>query len=583
VLHLFGANVRLIMLWCLLAAGLFQISDQALNPLAAFSFHYPTLGIQLSICLAFIALYLRNGFIGYVYIGLSFWLIFMLWYEVNLILIPISFCLVFASMHTNKTHSLLAISLYCSVYLLLFIYVKKQADGEYPGSAISLDPMLASIAYFKQLSGMLPGISYLSRGLQNISFESLTSKTLRSVVALTVFFLSGWLIYLILNPRSALVKFKAEGRSRPKKNLVIISIGMILLPAVFPAISMRYQNEVSWGAPALPVYYQNLGLAYFMATSILSLTRSNCSAAIFSFLIGTYLAFNLTANSVMASVVDNAFREPRESLIYAAKSGLFDGVKDGDEIRMVKVPEFLGSDFLYQLTKKRISVSGDNVSILKIAPQSEASVYTLEREISEPYRYRLYNALKEKSYGSYKLENNADNIFRVGFMSGDIGAGVKYYPVKTPSNFGVEILLVSLNQKKPNSTILSNHSDYRGFTIERDGLSPDIYNVIFGDGSRWLNAGKIKLQPNVSTHLSLQVNGSNVRVYVNGCPIIRRTIQGQIVGSDSPLFLGNWVGSGRNFSGFIEEVVIHEGDRSEQEIIAQSNVLGLRTLSCSSI
>ena len=380
ILALLGASLRYIVLWAVILVSLFQISI-GLDAVAGFAFHYQVLGIQLSIVLIFFVKWLENNNPTYLYSALILWLIFMLSYETNSIFIPIAFVLMLFKKGGDKKIPILLLVLTALVYLALNLYFRVHANGaSYMGTAFG-DSSKIGIAYLKQLTATFPLISYLAITHKSLPFLSLIKETLTSMLTWSVFIFSC-IFFMKCASEKLLITF-------PKPEAFIISGGMFLLPAIFPAISLRYQNEVGWGAGTLPTYYQCFGLAFFIAWQISSFWRRSKYHFFLPIAMSVYLALNLSINLLMVEIIDKGMREPRESFANQAKLGLFSHVKDGDIIRVVNVAGFINENLIYQWTGKRVFMTKGDHMWHRESPGKFAKTFVLSRSSTAEHKYML--------------------------------------------------------------------------------------------------------------------------------------------------------------------------------------------------
>jgi hypothetical protein len=372
---LLGARIRFLVIWAIFLVGLFQISGAGLDPVAGFAFHYPILGIQLSIVfILFIKWYLNKNIL-YLYCSLAFWLFFMLSYEINFIIIPIAFSLLLFNYDKckNKFPIFLLISVSCLYLFLNFYFRNHSSGGGYQGSAFSFSSNIG-IAYLKQLTSSLPLISYSFITHNLFPTGSLFIEMLSSYFAWLIFIFS-FVIFIFFG------KFKSSV-AKIRKEAFIISLGMFMLPAIFPAISLRYQNEVGWGAGTLPVYYQNFGFAFFGAYAISSIPKAGVFRIVLPILMSVYLATNFTINLGMVKVIDKLWREPRDIFAFQAQSGLFSQVQDGDIIHVKNVNNYINSNLIFQWSGKRIFIPTDDHFWFPEAPSANANSFELSYSIS---------------------------------------------------------------------------------------------------------------------------------------------------------------------------------------------------------
>lgn len=402
VMWLLGATIRLLIIWAILFVGLFQISGPGLNPVAGFAFHYPILGAQLAIVLILFIKWVLFKSPKYLYLTLILWLFFMLAYEVNFIFIPIAFVIMFLNGDQYRKLPGFLLILTACLYLALTFYIRGHADGSgYVGSAFGLLPDIA-LAYLKQLTAAFPFISYLSITHNSFPLDSLFREVINSYLAWAVFIISLVIFVGLITIKSSVSTLRREA--------FVISLGMFLLPAIFPAISLKYQNEVDWGAGTLPIYYQYFGVAFFGAWAMSFVPRVGISRFVISIVISLYLAFNVTINSGMVKIIDMQWREPRDVFAVQAQAGLFSQVEDGDIINVKNAPHYINSNLIFQWSGKRVYVPTDDHYWFPEAPNKFANVFDLSRNGSD------------RSYQLFPVIYNATLLEGIQF------AANQYYP-----------------------------------------------------------------------------------------------------------------------------------------------------------
>lgn len=381
MLWLLGAKIRFLVVWAILLVGLFQISGQGLDPVAGFAFHYQVLGIQLTIVMILFIKWQLNANPKYLYSALILWLLFMLFYEINSIFIPIALAIMFINGDQyKKLPGFLLISTAC-LYLALNFYISIHANGGYVGSAFGL-PSKMVLAYLKQLSATFPFTSYLAIIHNSYPIGSLVKETMGSALAWAVFICSLIIFATFTSVKSSANTLRSEA--------FLISLGMFLLPAIFPAISLRYQNEVNWGLGTLPVYYQYFGLSFFAAYAMTFIPTSGSLRFVVPILISIYLALNVTINSSMVKILDKVWREPRDAFAVQAQSGLFSQVLDGDIIKTKDVAHYINSNLIFQWSGKRVYVPTDDHYWFSEAPNKTAKTFELSRSTVD-HRYHLFS------------------------------------------------------------------------------------------------------------------------------------------------------------------------------------------------
>ena len=167
---------------------------------------------------------------------------------------------------------------------------------------------------------------------------------------------------------------------------------MLVLPALIASISLRFQNQINWGWPALTIYYQIFGIAYFFVLTFDYISKYKLLLLINIIIISIYMSFNYSVNYSTAAIMDLSYKAPRDGFIRFVKSSLSD-LNDGDAVLFSSsVPIFITTNFIYSQTKKYIYEipSPGRVQPLK-APPSNGRKYQIFRDGSDQYRIEPLN------------------------------------------------------------------------------------------------------------------------------------------------------------------------------------------------
>ncbi len=562
MLWILGATLRLLIIWAIFLVGLFQINGVELDPLAGFCFHYPMLGIQLTLVLILFIKWLQTNKLSLLIISLILWLLIMTAYEINIIFIPIAFMLMVINGDQYKKYPAFLLIFFTCAYLALNFYIRSHATGTYPGSEFGLVSKMGS-AYLKQVTASLPGISYLAITHKVLPIKILIKQAIDSGLAWCVF-VTSLVVLTFLTKRN----FCVFG----KKDVVVISVCMVLLPAVFPAISLRYQSEVIWGGGTLPVYYQNFGLAFFAAWLFLKINTYKVRLIV-SLLISGYLALNVTMNYKMVEDADLILREPRESFITQAKAGLLDEVLDGDIIYFKNLSHDVNSDLIFEATGKRVYDPKGNHTWYPESSGINPKTFVLLRKTDGLRNYSI-EKITPKNRALFLLHASGKEILHTGYED-EASTSLALPPIKFEKNMSIEVLVESKAPQVNHATILSNHNwrDISGITIESVNIEKNEYIVAFGSGKSWMEAGRFNLKPDSRNLISIQVSEKSVNLYVNGVIINHAVLPDSIAQSAIEVNVGNWEAGDRPFQGLIEEVFISDSVKTAQAVLNDTNRL----------
>lgn len=385
ILYYLGLKRNTILLWAILFVGLFQISD-ALDPTAAFAFHYQVRALELFAPLIFLLKWSKHLKTKYLIYAMIFWFWSMLFYEINAIFLAI--CVVFILKKSQNqerkitVQNLLIVTLPIVAYGLLNYYVRSQAtNANYQGSSFG-EISLFLPAYVKQLYSAFPLTFFFSQSNKAGFFDLLTIG-LHSPLAWAIF-IFGAIIFCIITPH---VIKNELGSLVGKFEILVISLSMLLLPPILPAISARYQQEVGWGHATLPVYYQYVGAAMLI---LWILSRINLDSQVIRLMlaltIGLYLSLNTMMNTQTANRADaEYYRGPRELFINQTRDGLFDEVKDGDIVEVSSTPHYINANFIFEGCGKNVYVPSDDHAWYPEAPAPDGQRFKLSRNQSGRY------------------------------------------------------------------------------------------------------------------------------------------------------------------------------------------------------
>ncbi len=374
VLHKLKVPKVLIYIWAVMFFGLFQVHANGLDPVAGFAFHYQILLVQLSILLLIFLRWMssdRNN-IGLMWV-LLVWFLFMGFYEINIIFIPIvaMFILLEKKYQFDKKKKLMIISGALLLYLIAYFFIQKIAPSTYAGAKLGFDTKLF-VAYLQQISASFPSSAYFGAVNGSLSIRSLIDSTLNSYISWVIFF-SGTISFLIA---CRLLPYD----TKVSKQTLFLSSLMIFLPPVFPAISSRYQNEVSWGVGTLPVYYQWIGMSFLIVFGLLKLQthfNSRILILVSSIFFGSYLALTFTSNSFIINAANTPWFDQRESFRVVANQGLFSHVKNGDIVEVNGCAHYINSNLIYQHTSRRVYVPTDDYYWFPDRPSDKANKFKL--------------------------------------------------------------------------------------------------------------------------------------------------------------------------------------------------------------
>jgi len=218
--------------------------------------------------------------------------------------------------------------------------------------------------------------------------------------------------------------------------------------------------------------------------------------------------------------------------------------------------------------------SGPTWKLLRLRRDSLFDALSLRGEISVE---RAGSALlSAKSRDSFELHGDGPELFHVGYNTQDLGSGVKFPPLTLGRDVSIELLVTPDASQVVYANIFGNHSpDMKGFCLEQVETRTNEYSLAFGSGKGWMVAGTFSLQPGKRSYISIQKRDTEIKLYINGVQAASKVLPDAFAESPLPFEIGNWVGGGRQFNGWIEELLISTPSKSGA-IVAQTG-MSLRT------
>jgi hypothetical protein len=165
--------------------------------------------------------------------------------------------------------------------------------------------------------------------------------------------------------------------------------------------------------------------------------------------------------------------------------------------------------------------------------------------------------------------NNKSTPLQVNFESNYFGKGVSFNPISLSSNFTVQVLVKPATTQVPYAGIIGNHPGYNnfeGFVIQQDNLNLNEYTFDFGNGTSWEPSIKFHLNDTEWNYLVVTVENKKILGFRNGELIGSCNVISTIKNSGMPLYVGNWIGTDRQFNGSIRDVLISNSSISNETI-----------------
>ena len=179
-----------------------------------------------------------------------------------------------------------------------------------------------------------------------------------------------------------------------------------------------------------------------------------------------------------------------------------------------------------------------------------------------------------KEREAFELRSSGPELLHVGY-EGDIGNGDELHAITFGNDVSIEVLVTPRASQNAYASILSNHSNLRGFCIEQLNTQTNYYAVAFGTGKEWIEVGRFPLVSGCRNYIALQLKDGEARLYVNGDTIARELLPAAVAESPELVQIGNWNGENRSFNGWIEEVLIAKNAKTEEMVISETKRLSV--------
>lgn len=264
-------------------------------------------------------------------LSLLLWIAALLQYEVVITLLPI-FLLVGMMTTSRRWYQVIWATTphitSASVYFLVS-QVMRQGKHVTPAYTTNSDLGVVLPTYARQLSSSIP----FSAQIWKISPRSL----IESMSVISLFIFTGLVIIGVIA-----VQDELSERSISRKTILglfLIGLNLVLGPGLPTSLSLRWQDEVSWGLGYLPVFIQYVGFSIILASLVLWLASSRRGSSTHRRLLAIVLAIcALSATANRRLMLDNVLaqqpsRESRALYETAVRVGLFADVPAGSIVQ----------------------------------------------------------------------------------------------------------------------------------------------------------------------------------------------------------------------------------------------------------
>jgi hypothetical protein len=177
--------------------------------------------------------------------------------------------------------------------------------------------------------------------------------------------------------------------------------------------------------------------------------------------------------------------------------------------------------------------------------------------------YEKIGDSSQKVIGTGSYFDAECNGFRFESIA-NTGIQLSGFSMKMP--FWISFWVKPTGIQLPNATIISNHANFKGITLEQDASADrNSYNFSAGIGDKRIGGGPIKIEPHLWSLVILKVDKDRIGAMVfNKIKTSRLDFPGTVVLGEEPLHLGKWTGDNRPFNGVIAEFEIHQGGVPQQ-------------------
>ena len=190
----------------------------------------------------------------------------------------------------------------------------------------------------------------------------------------------------------------------------------------------------------------------------------------------------------------------------------------------------------------------------------------------------IFDFIKNKNVALNENENT-EGINGTAINFNKMSSPVSLDEINVEKSFSIEIILYPHKNDTIYSAIIGNHPglhQFEGFILQQDG-SDNFNNFAFsfGNGKSWTEFSpntSFKLEPDMWHYVVVNVSSNSISIFDNGtCVKAYNYDSGEIINSEMPLMVGNWINKDRPFTGLIEEVLISNDVKSNADIVETWN------------
>lgn len=162
-----------------------------------------------------------------------------------------------------------------------------------------------------------------------------------------------------------------------------------------------------------------------------------------------------------------------------------------------------------------------------------------------------------------KLNFKADTKLvklHLGFSRSFDNSHIAFDPVRLGTEFSI-VMRVRSNEKNgstPFAHIIGNHpgfNNFEGFVVQKKSVGKNVFDFNIGTGKAWNHVFDFTLEPDKDTVIAISVKDGRATTLVDKT-VTEINLVSNIRDSGMPLYLGNYAGKDRPFSGQIHELLI---------------------------
>lgn len=235
-------------------------------------------------------------------------------------------------------------------YVIFIFYLRLHRNSLYQGTEVALNLRNIFQAYIHQLGATIP-LSHFTFN-KYFTLGNLTESGQNFTIAI------GYAIATFLFLRVGYKTKESNFHCKGKKDLILISLGLLLFPPFVVAFSSRWQASVSPGMGYIPVYFSYFGSALFITYFLNNLCsstdkRKKYQLALITAVLTVIGFFNHLVNQLAVEQQNRSFKYPRQEVEASYNAGLLSEMPIGSIVVSPKLYSW-NSIFLTDQSVKKI-------------------------------------------------------------------------------------------------------------------------------------------------------------------------------------------------------------------------------------